>query len=154
MRCLLTWCWFCCAPNYRVESQHLRLIITRTKAGLQPHNWGVRWPWTSHLNFLGLSLLAYKGRPVSHGTVVRIFSTQGVESGSGVNNYANTGAPGWPSRLSVPLRLRSWSHGSWVRAPHRALCWQLRAWSLLWILCLPLSLTLPCSCCLSNINKR
>ena len=54
------------------------------------------------------------------------------------------GAPGWLSRLSDPLRLRSRSHGQWVRAPRRALCWRLRAWSLLQILCLPLSLTLPC----------
>ena len=30
-----------------------------------------------------------------------------------------------------------------------ALFWQVRAWSLLWILCLPLSLSLPCSCCVS-----
>ena len=27
--------------------------------------------------------------------------------------------------------------------PHQALYWQIRAWSLLWILCLPLSLPLP-----------
>ena len=51
------------------------------------------------------------------------------------------GAPGWLSRLSVRLRLRSWSRGWWVWAPHRALCWQLRAWSLLWIL--PSSLSAP-----------
>ena len=56
----------------------------------------------------------------------------------------NIGAPGWLSRLSERLRLRSWSHSSWVWAPHRALCWQLRAWSLLLLLllCLPLSLPL------------
>ena len=53
------------------------------------------------------------------------------------------GAPGWLSRLSVRLQLRSWSHGLWVQAPRRALCWQLRAWSPLWILCLPLSLSAP-----------
>ena len=34
------------------------------------------------------------------------------------------GAPGWLSRLSVWLRLRSWSRGPWVRVPHQALCWQ------------------------------
>ena len=34
------------------------------------------------------------------------------------------GAPGWLSRLSVWLWLRSWSHSLWVRAPHWALCWQ------------------------------
>ena len=50
------------------------------------------------------------------------------------------GAPGWLSRLSVRLRLRSWSRSSWVQAPCRALCWQLRAWSLFQILCLRLSL--------------
>ena len=68
------------------------------------------------------------------------------------------GAPGWLSRLSGRLRLRSWSHGLWVRAPRRALCWQLRAWSLFRILCLPFSLLLPCSCSvslsLSKINKH
>ena len=34
---------------------------------------------------------------------------------------------------------------SWLQiwAPHQALCWQLRAWSLLQILCFPLSLPLP-----------
>ena len=61
-------------------------------------------------------------------------------------------------RLSVRLRLRSWSHSLWVRAPHQALCWQFRAWSLLWILCLPVSLPLPRSCVLSlslsKINKH
>ena len=54
------------------------------------------------------------------------------------------GAPGWLSQLSLRLQLRSWSHSSWVWAPHQALCWQLRAWSLLRILCLPLSPPLPC----------
>ena len=38
--------------------------------------------------------------------------------------------------------------------PSRALCWQLRAWSLLWSLCLPLSLPLsPCSCSVSVSQK-
>ena len=60
--------------------------------------------------------------------------------------------------LSVQLQLRSWSHGSGVRAPPRALCWQFGAGSLLWILCLPLSLPLPHShsvfLFLSKINKH
>ena len=30
--------------------------------------------------------------------------------------------PGWLSRLSVRLQLRSWSCGLWFRAPRRALC--------------------------------
>ena len=55
----------------------------------------------------------------------------------------SVGVPGWLSRLSVPLLLRSWSCGLWVCAPHWALCWQHRAWSLLRFLCLPLSLLLP-----------
>ena len=64
------------------------------------------------------------------------------------------GAPGWLSRLSVRLQLRSRSHGLWVRAPRRALDWWLRAWSLLLILCLPLSLTLPVhAVSVSKINK-
>ena len=53
------------------------------------------------------------------------------------------GAPGGLSLLSTWLQLKSWSQGSWVRAPCWALCWQLRAWSLLQILCLPLSLSTP-----------
>ena len=51
--------------------------------------------------------------------------------------------PGWLRRLSLLSRLRSWSPGLWVRAPRRAPCWHLRAWSLLQILCLPLALPLP-----------
>ena len=50
------------------------------------------------------------------------------------------GAPGWLSWLSVQLWFRSWSHCWEVQAPHRALCGQLRAWSLPQTLCLPLSL--------------
>ena len=64
------------------------------------------------------------------------------------------GAPGWLSRLGVRLQLRSRSRGMWVRAPRRALCWLLRAWSLFQILCLPLSLTLPSSCSVSLCLKN
>ena len=62
----------------------------------------------------------------------------------GFLNYKtkNSGAPGWLNQLSGRLQLRSWTHGSWVRAPCPALCWQLRVCSLLPILCLPLSLPL------------
>ena len=63
----------------------------------------------------------------------------------------------WVAQLNVRLQPRSWSHGWWVRAPRQALCWQLRACSLLRILCLLLSLPLPhsysVSFCLSKINK-
>ena len=59
------------------------------------------------------------------------------------------GRRGGSVRLSVQLPLRSCSLGSWVWAPHRALCWQHRAWSLVWVLCLPLSLLLPRSCSVS-----
>ena len=49
-------------------------------------------------------------------------------------------APGWLSQLGIWLQLRSWSCSLWVQAPRWALCWQLRAWSLLRIMCLSLSL--------------
>ena len=67
--------------------------------------------------------------------------------GAGLRRYLKhlTGAPGWLSRLSLRLQLRSWCHGSWVQAPSQALCWQLGAWSLLQILGLRLSLPLACS---------
>ena len=68
------------------------------------------------------------------------------------------GVPGGLSQLSVQLGLRSWSHSSWVWAPRQALCWQLRAWSLLQILCLPLSLcpspAHTLSVCLNNKFKK
>ena len=64
-------------------------------------------------------------------------------------NQNQTGAPGWLSRLNIWLRLRSWYHGLWVQASRWALCWQLRAGSLLWVLCLPLSLPLSRSCSVS-----
>ena len=63
------------------------------------------------------------------------------------------GAPGWLSWLSGRLQLGSWSRGPWVRAPCRALCWQLRAWSLFQILCLPLSDPPPFMLCLSLSQK-
>ena len=57
------------------------------------------------------------------------------------------GVPGWLSWLSVRLQLRSWSHGSWVWAPHWALYCQCRT-------CLGfsfyVSLPLPCSLSLSQ----
>ena len=62
----------------------------------------------------------------------------------------------WVAQSVERLRLRSWSCSLWVWAPRWALCWQLRAWSLLRILCLLLSLPLPrsCSVSLSKINKH
>ena len=75
--------------------------------------------------------------------------------------FLSAGKLGRPHLLTAPtsalctsaqaLWLSSRSHGSWVRAPRRALCRQLGAWSLLRILCLPLSRPLPhttCSLCL------
>ena len=64
------------------------------------------------------------------------------------------GAPGWLSGLSVQLWLRSWSQGSRVQVPHEGLCWQLRAWSLLQVLCPPLSTPPLLVLCLSIINKH
>ena len=68
------------------------------------------------------------------------------------------GAPGWLSWLTIQLGLRSWSHGLWVWAICQVLCWQPRAWNLLWSLLL--SLPYPHLCCLSlclsklNNNER
>ena len=72
-----------------------------------------------------------------------------------VNKDLIRGAPGWLSCLGVRLQLRSWSRGLWVWTPHQALCWRFRAWSLLRVVCLPLSLPLPCLCsvCLSLSQK-
>ena len=68
------------------------------------------------------------------------------------------GAAGCLSWLSIQLRLRSWSHGSWVWAPRQALCWQLRARNLLQILSPSLSappLFMLClSLSLSQINIK
>ena len=52
--------------------------------------------------------------------------------------------------------LRSWSCSLWFRALRRAACWQLVAWSLLRILCLPCSLPLPtlCSVSVSTLKKN
>ena len=59
-------------------------------------------------------------------------------------------APGWLSQLGIRLWVRSRSHSLLVWALCQALCWQLRFWSLLQILCLRLSLLLlPCSCSVS-----
>ena len=62
-------------------------------------------------------------------------------------------APGWLSWLSICLLLKSWSPGSWVRALCWPLCWQLKAWSLLRILCFSHSLLLSCSCSVSVAQK-
>ena len=74
---------------------------------------------------------------------------------SKISEHLNkTEETGWPSPWSVWLQLSSWSCSLWVWASHRALCWQLGAWSLLQILCLPVSLPLPCSCSLSLKSKH
>ena len=56
------------------------------------------------------------------------------------------GSVGWASDFSSGHDL---AVGSWVQAPHQALCWQLRAWMLLEILRLPFSLPFPHSWSLS-----
>ena len=68
----------------------------------------------------------------------------------GLEVKKNSGAPGWLSQFSVRLRFRSWSHGSRVQT----LCWQLTAWSLLQILCLPLSAPFPIALCISLKRKN
>ena len=65
-----------------------------------------------------------------------------------------TGAPGWLSWLSILLRLRSWSHSLWVWAPCRTLCWQLRGWNQLRILCLLLSLSLSKLCLSLYVSQK
>ena len=77
------------------------------------------------------------------------------------DEYSFVAAPGWLSQLSI-WQLRLWSCGSWVQAPPWALCWQLRAWSLLRILSLSLflslctspTLTVSLSLSLSKINIK
>ena len=72
------------------------------------------------------------------------------------------GSVSWASAQSVERQLRSWSHGWQVWAPRRPLCWQLGAWSLLRILCLPLflgpfpahALSLSLSKINNNIKKK
>ena len=65
----------------------------------------------------------------------------------------------WVAQLVKRLtRLGSPSHGLWVRASRRALCWRLGPWSLFQILCLPLSLcpsqAHEMSLSVSKINKH
>ena len=51
-----------------------------------------------------------------------------------------SGVPGWVAQSVERLTLAQVMVSlPWARAPHRALCSQLRAWTALWTLCLPLS---------------
>ena len=63
-----------------------------------------------------------------------------------------SGAPGWLSRLSVRIQLRSGSHGSWVRAPVR-LCADGSEPGACFRVCVSLSLPLPCSLSVSLSQK-
>ena len=67
-----------------------------------------------------------------------------------------SGAPGWLSQASNLAQVMISGFVGW--APCRALCWQLKPWRLLWILCLPLSLPLLLWCSvfvsLSKINIK
>ena len=72
-----------------------------------------------------------------------------------VESSSSRGA--WVSKLVRRLtRFRSWSCGSWVWASSSALCWQLRAWSWLRILCPSLSAPPHLALCvsLSKIDKH
>ena len=62
------------------------------------------------------------------------------------------GVPGWLSQLSIQFWLRSWSHSSWVWAPHWALYCQCTA---CFRSSFPLSLSLPCfsACSLCLFQK-
>ena len=99
-------------------------------------------PWTE------LWMLNQLSHPDVSGVFLLLISLIMHNWGVHMCAYINThikgqGAPGWLSLWEVLLWLRSWSHGSWVRVPQRALCWQLGAWSLLQILCLPFSCPSP-----------
>ena len=63
-----------------------------------------------------------------------------------------SGAPGWLSRLSVQIQLRSGSHGSWVRAPV-GLCADGSEPGACFRVCVSLSLPLPCARSVSPKNK-
>ena len=97
---------------------------------------------------------------IEHPCLIKILEKVGIEGTylnfiKAIYEKPTAGAPGWLTRLSIRLWLRSWSHGSWVRASCQALCWQLGAWSLLRILSPSLSAHLPhppLVFCLSKIN--
>ena len=125
--------------RHRIRSRLQALSCQhRARRGAQTHKlWDHDLSWSRTLN-----RLSHPGTPIP---ILQIKKSRW------------TGAPGWLSWLSVRLQLRSWSRGSWVWAPHQALCWQLRAWRLLWILCLLLSMPLPYLCYVSpkwiNVKK-
>ena len=62
-------------------------------------------------------------------------------------NIFGGGAPGWLSRLSLRLQLRTGSRSSWVQAPHQVFCSQPRA---CYGSSVPLSLSLPHSLTLTH----
>ena len=73
------------------------------------------------------------------------------------NRKRTLGRRAWVAHsVKHPTWLGSWSHSLWVWAPHKALCWQLRAWSLFQILCLSLcpSPAHALSLSVSKINKN
>ena len=53
--------------------------------------------------------------------ILTIESVFGKSITQSINKIHKPGAPGWLSRLSIRLQLRSPSCSPWVRAPHRAL---------------------------------
>ena len=103
---------------------HKVIELVRSCAGPEPGVW-IR----VHAAFPRPQLQEIHGEKIDQTEWVKILRLEKVE------------APGWLSRLSVWLRLRSRSYGSWIWALCEAPCWQLRAWSLPQILCLPLSLS-------------
>ena len=105
------------------------------------------WNWICAL------ILEWRHFHSRQGRHERILSTQTGQTSNWVKMIIS-GVPGWLSQLSFWLQLRSWSYSWWVRAPCQALCSQLRAWSLLRILYLPLSLLLLHSCSVSLCIKN
>ena len=116
--------------------------------------WGKSWcPHKPKQGFLRVEYHWSKGMVLSF---IWTFNCEIMDLHAAIRNDMDRGSWGL-SRLRVQLRLRSRSHGSLVRAPHWALCWQLGAWSLLLFLCLRLSLpllSLSVSLSLSKINKH
>ena len=102
-----------------------------------------------------VNILGFKGHSISAiATQLCHYSTRAAIDTQSMSGSLR-GSVGWGSHFGSGHDL-----SLWLLPPHRAFCWQLRAWSLLQILCLPLSLSAPpllllcLSLYLSKINKH
>ena len=71
-----------------------------------------------------------------------------------IKNCIDSGAPGWPSRLSVQLLTSAQAMISQLMSSSPMLASMLMVWSLLGILSLPLSLSHPCALSLSFSQNK